>query len=300
MKGVWSMKALHFFLLLALLLSLGCSRSASVDAWPEWNPRAALARSQATNNLTQFGLVTEEPGERIEGPQRKLVYHAETDLLVEDLSAAGQELETILKMHKGIVANSEINSYAGAPRTALWQVRVPVDEFEAFLQEMASVGEVQRSRRDVQDVTRSYSELEEQIKNRTSEVEGLRELLKKPTDKLADTLAVREQLFKVSGELESLKARVKRMQSEAELSTVVLRLRERKGYSPDGAPALAASMSRAFLDSWQALVGCGRGVLLLVATLVPWLPVLVVVALPSWLLLRRWGRRRLVTPTASA
>jgi hypothetical protein len=93
-------------------------------------------------------------------------------------------------MHKGVLANSEISSFSGAPRAGFWRVRVPADEFDAFVKALAGLGELQRSRQDIQDVTRSHSELEEQIKNMTSEAEGLRELLKKPADKLADTLAV--------------------------------------------------------------------------------------------------------------
>jgi chromosome segregation ATPase len=244
--------------------------------------------------------VPEEQGDRVEGRGRKLVYRAEADLLVEDLSAAGQELETILKMHKGVLANSEISSFSGAPRAGLWRVRVPADEFDAFVKALAGLGELQRSRQDIQDVTRSHSELEEQIKNMTSEAEGLRELLKKPADKLADTLAVREQLAKVTREMEGLKARLKRMQSEAEYSTVIVRLRERNGYVADAAPSFATSISRAFSDSWQTLVSAGKATALLLTMLVPWIPVLGFVVVPTWLLLLRRGRRPLATPAVGA
>jgi hypothetical protein len=294
------MKSIGFLFLLvpAALLSLGCSRSSPIDSWPGWS--ATAADNQTVSNVRQYGLVLEEERDRVEGRGRKLVYRAEADFLVEDLSSAGQELETILKMHKGVVANSEVNSFSGAPRAGLWRVRVPADEFDAFLEALAALGELQRSKQDIQDVTRNHSELEEQIKNMTSEAEGLRELLRKPADKLADTLAVREQLAKVTRDMEGLKARLKRMQSEAEYSTVIVRLRERKGYVPDAAPTFATSISRAFSDSWQTLISSGKAIVLLLTMLVPWVPVLGFVVVLTWLLLRRRGRRPLAMPAVGA
>ena len=60
---------------------------------------------------------------------------------------------------------------------------------------LPELGEVRRSKLEVQDVTRSHSELEEQIKNMKAEVEGLRGLLKKPTD-VGDTAAAFVMLAK--------------------------------------------------------------------------------------------------------
>jgi hypothetical protein len=289
------MHVLWFWLTLAILMVAGCGRATPGDSWPAWSP--TVANTETANNLRSHGLVVADQEDRIEGRGRKLVYHAEADLLVDDLTTAGEELETLLRAHKGILANSEISTYSGAPRAGLWQVRVPTDDFEAFLKEFAGVGEMQRSRREVQDVTRSHSELEEQVKNMTSALKGLRELLKKPADKLADTLAVREQLFKVTRELDGLKARIQRMRSQAEYSTITLRLRERKGLGPD--TALAPSIVRAFHDSWQTLLSCGRGTILGLAMLVPWLPVVALVCASAWVVGRRI-RRCLVAPIAGA
>jgi hypothetical protein len=90
------------------------------------------------------------------------------------------------------------------------------------------------------------------------------------------------------------------MQSEAEYSTVIVRLRERNGYVADAAPSFATSISRAFSDSWQTLVSAGKATALLLTMLVPWIPVLGFVVVPTWLLLLRRGRRPLATPAVGA
>jgi hypothetical protein len=209
------------------------------------------------------------------------------DLIVEDLTPAEEALAKLLQAHEGLVANAETVSRPGAPRTSLRRLRVPAARFDAFLTALNTLGELQRSKLDVQDVTRSHSELEDQLHNMTAEVAGLRELLQKPTDKLADTLAVREHLARVTREMAALKARLERMQAQAAYSTVTLRMLERSGYVAEGSASLGTAAARSFWNSWETLLVCARRVLLFLVMLGPWLPV---AALPALLGLWRWRR----------
>jgi hypothetical protein len=280
------MRASFLLCLGVVALCVGCKSSES----PWLEPQPTQANARAVNNVAQFGL---QAGEERFGPPeagkqpRKLVYHADVDLVVEEMTAAELELAKLLKDHDGVIANAETVSRAGAPRTGLRRLRIPVAKFDDFLKALGQLGELRRSKLDVQDVTRSFSELEEQLRDLTAEATGLRELLKKPADKLADTLAVREHLSKVTRELATLKGRLERMRAQAEYSTVTLRLLERSG-NASGSTSLGTSASRAFSDSWDALLGCGRAAVLFCVMLVPWLPVLVVAAVPLWI----WRRRR--------
>jgi hypothetical protein len=281
-----------------LVFCVGCQRS-SDTGWLD--VRAVAAQRQSTNNLAQFGLAVTEEQERI-GPLeagkkgRKLVYHAETDLLVENLSEAERDLARLLRRHDGILASAETVTRTGAPRSGLWRLRVPVDQFDDFLEALGGLGEVQRSKRDVQDVTRSYSELEEQIRNMAAEAKGLRQLLEKPAAKLADTLTVREQLAKVTREMKALEARLQRMRDQAEYSTVTLRMLERSGYLAGGGASLGTSAGRAFEGSWQTLIACARAVVVFAAVLGPWLPLAAVAVVPIWM----WRRRRRATASGVA
>jgi hypothetical protein len=272
------------------LVFLGCARSPATESWP------SAVNPQTVNNLTQFGLAEGAAQERLErrGQRaRKLVYNADVDILVDNLATAEQELASLLKAHDGIVAMSATVTRAGQPRTGLRRLRIPVAHFDAFLKALADLGEVQHTKLDVQDVTRSHSELEEQLRNLDSEVTGLRALLAKPAEKLADTLAVREQLGKVTREREALKARLERMQAQADYSTVTLRLLEWSGSATSGGSDLGSAAARAFSGSWQMLIAAGRGTLLFLVRLVPWLPVVAIATVPFWIW--RWRRRAALT-----
>jgi hypothetical protein len=274
----------------ALCIAFGAGCAASDSPWPV--PTVQGTNVQAMNNLKQFGLAQPEAADVVEPPKgdraRRLVYTAEADLLVDSLTAAEQEMEKLLKSYDGIVANAEKTSRSGQPRSGIWRLRVPVAQFEACLQALASLGELQRSRLDVQDVTRSHSEMEDQIQNLEAEATGLRELLKKPTDKLADTLAAREQLSKLTREIAGLKARFERMQQQAAYSTVTLRLLERGGYVAEGSASLSTAAVRAFWQSCDRLIGLLRQALLAGVGVLPWLSLPLVLLAPIW----AWRRLR--------
>jgi hypothetical protein len=292
------MRSSYLPLLIALGCSVGCSRSGGEGTWPTWLP--SLTNPQAINNLAQVGLTQSDTGDHIYNSAHKLVYHAEADLLVQDLSEAQQEIDKTLKANDGIVANAEISGQAGAPRSGLLRLRVPTDKFETFFKTVLFLGEIQRSQQVVQDVTRNHSEIEEQIKNLATEVEGLRVLLARPGEKLTDSLAVREHLAKVTNEREALRSRLMRMQAEAEYSTVILRLRERKDFVSDAAPGFLGTVNRAFWDSVDVLLICTRKAAVAMAMAVPWLPLIGIVAFLSRLALRRWRNRRIIATSGSA
>jgi hypothetical protein len=291
------MKTLNFLLCVCLCGSLGCGQTTPTETLRGW---FNAVNPQTRGNLAQIGLAIHEAAEGVGGGGRKLVYHSEIALVVEDLTASREKLEALVKHYHGIIANAEITSSPGAPRSGVWRLRVPPDDFEAFVKALASLGELIRSQQELQDVTRSYSELEEQIKNKASEIEGLRELAKKPREKLAETLAVQEQLTKATNDLVSLKGRLERMRAQAEYSTVLLQLNERSGYVPETAPAAGIGIFRAFTDSWQLLLSCGRKLAIGIAMAVPWLPVIGLAIIAARVLGRRWSRRRVLAPTAGA
>src|SRR5262249_13916615 len=157
-----------------------------------------------------------------------------------------------------------------------------------FLKALGELGEVKRNRLDIQDVTRSHSELEERIRHLAADVAGLRKLIEKPGEKLADTFAVSDRIYKLNDGMENVKARLKRMQAATESSTVKLRMLERSGPLAGNTTPLRASAVQSFWDSCEALVFCARWAVLGCAMLGPWLPVVAVVALPVWI----WRRRR--------
>lgn len=217
---------------------------------------------------------------------RKLVYTASAELIVDDLGRAEQGLEQLTKSYKGFLAHKDLGSNPGLPRSAVWTVRVPVEAFPAFMKDVETLGEVHRSRIDSEDVTEQFYDTQERIKNLKAEGESLRELLKK-ANSIKDTLDVREQLSKVTADLDVLEGQLKRLDNLSALSTVTLNVREKKDYVPVEPPSFGSTIGAVFVGSLRWLLAAGQWLVLAGVAVFPWLAVLALIAVPT-----RWLTRR--------
>jgi hypothetical protein len=229
-----------------------------------------------------------------EAVSRKIIYTTSIEVVVEDFDAAERELLQLLKAQDGAyIAKSDVRGSPGTPRSGSWTIRVPVSGFEAFKQAVAHLGELQRNQTDSQDVTDEYYDLGARIKNKQVEEERLLKHLEKSTGKLEDILAVEKELTRVRGEIERYQGRRQYLEKLSALTTVTVTIHERKNYGPDKtqAPTFGTTVSRTFEGSLDVLASFGKGLVLFVVALLPWLVVLAVLAVPAVLLWRRQRRQ---------
>ena len=267
---------------------------------------------RAQNNLKQLAMAgkpapAEAPpagggGEAAQPPaqalSRKIVYNADVTVVVQDLSAAEPQLLQLVKDHNGFVAQSEITGSAGSPRQGHWRLRVPAEQVQPCVEEIVKLGIPERNGLDSKDVTEEYYDLEARIKNKKVEENRLQGYLedKKATSKLEDILTIERELNRVRGEIDQAEGRLRLLSSLATLATLDVTLREDKEYVPPQAPTFAAEIGGTFSGSLGALREFGKFLLLAVVALAPWLPVLAVIIIPTWLLVRRASRHS-VPPT---
>jgi hypothetical protein len=228
---------------------------------------------------------------------RRVIHTATLELLVDDIEPARQALLRLVEEYKGFVAGSETGGSPGVPRSGHWTVRVPVAKYSEFVDAAGRLGETLHVRTDAQDVTEQFVDLEARLKNKRVEEERLQEHLKSSTGKLEDILAVEKELSRVRGEIEEAEGRRQKLTNLADLATVTVSLRERKGYTPPESPAFGATVGRTFGESLDLLGRCGKGLVLVAVAVAPWLPVLVVIVGAAWLIGRR--RRVAVVPPAA-
>jgi hypothetical protein len=307
---MWRM---HLFLFVGLSALLGCAKGmpsaqdrsdATTEANPQFGARKEPARGAADGadgrhrkGLEAAAGAAAQPGKAEKPVPRKIVYTAHVELVVEDFGEAEEQVRDLLKEEGGYVAKSEIQGSPGSPRRGTWTVRVPVDHFDAFMKAVTRLGELRRSAVDSQDITDQFYDLAAHIKTDEAEEEGLRKLLEKaPNGKLEDLLALRRELKNIRGQIEEQKGRLQRWDKETQYATVNLSLLDRKDYKAPVAPDFGTSVGRTFQGSVDLLASFGRGVVLTLVALAPWLAVLAVLAVPAFLL---WRRNRPVPRTAA-
>jgi hypothetical protein len=146
---VCSKFALATLLMMCLLLP-GCGTSAvPVGARP------AMQLAQANRENPVPGVPG--AGEAAAPPvPRKIVYTCQIDINVEDITLAQQKLTSLIESVRekgGFLARQELNGASGSHRRGSWTIRVPLLQFDRFVEDVEKLGELERSTRDAQDVT---------------------------------------------------------------------------------------------------------------------------------------------------
>ncbi len=293
------MRFLNILIAVVLISLLGCGADTGIR---EAAPRASKKDKSASKDGVLASKPDEEPvqGEpagRLQKPAeqkpRKIIYIAQVELIVEDLVHGEEQLKSLIQEQNAYIAKSDMRGSPGSPRSGSWTIRVPVDRFDAFMEAIAQIGEMRHSRTDSDDITDRYYDLKAHLKNNEVEEEGLQKLYleKSATGKLDDLLAVRRELRNIRGDIEQQKGQLQRWDKETEYATVTVDMHDRKDYVPTTAPSFGTSISRTFSAPWDGLLSFGKGIVLVVVAVTPWLPVLAVLALAAWLGIRRANKR---------
>ena len=225
---------------------------------------------------------------------RKIIYNARLTLVVESIEKLSGKLMQLVKESGGYVGTTDQSSYTQAQRTASWTIRIPVDGFDDFLSAVGKLGEVQQNHLDSQDVTQEYFDIEARISNKQKEETRLQRHLDESTGKLQDILAVEHELTRVRGEIETMQGRIRYLANLSTLSTVTITATEVQDYVPPVRPTFATQIGRTFERSSENLAEFGKTVVLVVVAIAPWVPVLLLAALPFVLAWRSIRRRRAV------
>jgi len=222
-----------------------------------------------------------------EAVPRKIIYTAGIDLIVGDLSEAESALDDLVKRFDGMVAESDLKSDPGAPRSASWRLRIPVDRFSPFVKQLTKLGEAIKNKLESQDITDKYFDIQVRIDNKKIEVDRLQKIIQERTGKISDVLEAERELSRVTTELEELKGTLKLWENQTALATVNVTMHERSKYVAPQAPTFASNISHTFFGSVDALSNFGQSLALMIVALTPWLPVIAIVGLASWFIYRR-------------
>ena len=245
----------------------------------------------------------EPAGQPVEPVKRKIIFTGSADLSVEDYDKAVREMKALVKNLGGYISNTNVSGKSGGQRTGTYTVRVPVDNFNTFMDDIEQIGELLSSKTNSQDVTDQYYDVEGHLKNDKNYKESLQILQKAKADQgtLDEQLRLRDKIDEIQGKIDVREGQLKRWDSLTSYSTVVVKLEQRKEYAPAGAPDFGTTVSRTWEGSVGALAAFGRGFVLFAVAVVPWVPLFAVVTSPLWFLMwRQWRKSRPGRPAAPA
>ena len=192
------------------------------------------------------------------GLNRKIIYSAKVDLVVENFDGVADEVVALAKRFDAYIADSKLTGASGANRSGTWKIRVPIAHFEELVDAAKELGELTTAATESQDVSEEYYDVDARIRNKTKEEERLLKLLEEHPGKLEEVVAIERVLSRVREELERMQGRLRLLADLTAMTTVNLAITEIRNYEPPQSPTFATRVRRAFGGSIDSLQSTGE------------------------------------------
>jgi Domain of unknown function (DUF4349)/Putative zinc-finger len=225
-------------------------------------------------------------------PQPMIARNVSLTIVTKDFASARASLEAILARHHGYSAQLTASTSENAPRSITASLRVPADELAATLAELKSLGHVETESQSGEEVTQQHADLVARLKNSHETEHRLQAILLQRTGKVADVLAVEQEISRVRGEIEQMEAEQKSLEHRVDFATVEMRVSEEyKAKLDNSFPSASTRVHNSLVAGYKSAAETLLGFVLFFAesgpTLLIWL---VIILVPALLLVRRYRR----------
>jgi len=232
-------------------------------------------------------------GQELATIPRKIIYQAEVTLVVEDVSQTESTITELVKQYDGYIADSAVDRRSGERLWGRWQVRIPVDKFDTFLEAVSKLGIAESRHQTAQDVTEEFVDLDARISNKKRLEARIVELLDSTSGQIKDVIEVERELARVRGDIEQMEGRLRYLTNRTDLTTVSITVREEHDYVPPEAPSFSNRIKAAWGGSLVSLRDYGQDAAVAGVYVFPWVVLLgVLLGPPIWLVGRRSARKR--------
>jgi polyhydroxyalkanoate synthesis regulator phasin len=235
---------------------------------------------------------------------REVILTGSAVVVVDDTEEAAAAVVALAERHGGYVDGQQLSrdgadaavreggasvdtSYPAPYGQGSWvSLRVPADDIRAVLDELADIGELDSSQLTSDDVTTQAVDLRARVDATQISVDRLTDLMGQ-AGSLADLLAAEESLAARQAELESYQQQLTQLEDQVSMASLTVSL------TTAAPPVVAdpAGFGDGLAAGWDGLLATVNGVVIGLGFLLPWLGVLGVAAIVTWLLVRASRRR---------
>ncbi|MEV2277307.1 DUF4349 domain-containing protein [Nocardiopsis sp. NPDC049922] len=227
-------------------------------------------------------------GSGVEDANRDLIHTATMSVRVQDVEEAAQRAAELTVEAGGYVSSEQLSTPVGESPTATLTLRVPAEDYEDALTDLAELGDRSSLERSVDDVTEEVADVESRIASAEAALETLRGYLEE-AENVDELLRVEQEIQFRQSELEAFQARLETLDNQTAYSTVHLSLDSPDTYV-DGPSGEAVGFLEALEQGWGALAAVALWTAVIAGWALPFLVIAAVVGLPLWWYLRRRAR----------
>jgi hypothetical protein len=254
------------------------ARGTAADAPPAApiQESAGAARDQDTEKQAQAkgGIVSNVKATQQE---RQVIYTGSMTVRAKQVGTAVQQAKQIVTAAGGYLSKEESSSASDSEDTAMLEFKIPPARYAEVLGKLGKdLGKQLAMNQGTQDVTLQMADVESRLKSAQQSLESLRTLLKR-ADTIGQVLQVEREISGRESDLESLQAQQKELTTQVAMATLTLRLVGPVAVveEPEDEPA---GFLGGLKSGWTALVAFMKGAATVTGVLLPWMIVVVPVA----------------------
>jgi hypothetical protein len=274
-------------LLVGVLGTTALTLSACAQGEPMNSTSATLDRQSSAAQAPTPDAVVAQEGQAETTPtegavstiRREVVYTAEVSLEVEDVGTTAARLRTAVIKDGGFLLNDD-----RVEGSATLVLKVQPKEFEDTIGSLEQLGKVRSRRINAQDVTAEMVDLEARLNSAKVSRDRLRTLLNAAV-KVEDIVAIEAELSTREATVEQLQGQINVLRNQVGFATITVQLYERSVAAIDDSKT---TPSEALQNGWVALVDFLRSVVVVGATILPFIPF----GIAAWLLFRVIRKKR--------
>ena len=230
---------------------------------------------------------------------RKVIYKSSLSINVDSFDGVDTEVNQLVAKYDGFIASANLDHFQGKRRNGYWQVRVPVENYQAFMGTIGDIGTVVKRKEDASDVTAEFYDLEARIKNKLRLEERIVELLAQAKGELARLIEVENELSRVREEIERMQGRKRLMMDVTSLTTIEIRIQEIETYQPTAATAFGDRVDNAWTSAVSQATETGENLIVNLVRNAIVIGLAVVGIIFLWLVYRIFFRKRARTATTT-
>ena len=194
---------------------------------------AEIASPGQQGGVVEFEAQNRRPGRPLNqltakepAPERLIAHTARLTVIAANFDAARDALQSILNRHDSYIAQLTVNAESASARYLDASLRIPDSQLDVVIAAIRGLGRATAESRGGEEVTQQSIDLNARLANARNTEERLTELLKHRTDKLADILAVENQISETRGEIERMEAERKALTHRVEYATLDVHISE--------------------------------------------------------------------------
>lgn len=185
---------------------------------------------------------------------------------------------------KGSVA-SENTQGSGEHAYAELTLRVPNDTFDTAMSRLGEIGTVTHREVSTDDVTTQVIDVDARVRAQRASVNSLQRLMDKART-VGEVMSVERELAQRQGDLDSLLQQQRYLADQTSMSTISVSISEEAEEAEEAGTGFVDGLSA----GWGALGAFLAAAAMTAGALLPFVPVVALVGVPIWLVIRR--RRR--------